>query len=193
MDGAVGTMVRNLLKLTLAALLVLPSCDARRPADTVEGAVVALAKAKGWRTEFTRDLNLPHPLLEIAFDGSTAARAWDENVPDDLKSHEEHSVEPGLYGSLDDVNFETHAVAVWTSGESGTCPETVVRILPRVDGRIDIHTYARGGVCSDDFSYYRMVLAVERSRLPVEDDLPAEAHVDGDPVGRIVLYPFTGD
>lgn len=148
-----------------------------------EGPVGPLAKVSGWRD---RDLlGEAYALVEIADDRETAERAWEENVPAGLPEREGDPTEEGVYGSLDAVDFERQAVVVWSAGQSGSCPGWLADIEV-VDGRVAVeHGTAGAGACTADYNPYRMVLAVDRDRLPEAADLPY-APPDDDPTGAHV-------
>ncbi|GGI03397.1 hypothetical protein [Egicoccus halophilus] len=152
------------------------------PAD----GVITLAKVDGWRDGLD---GTAFAVLEVAADPETAARAWAENVPDDLTPvDDEPPVTPGRYGELDDVDLDRQVLVVWSSGESGSCPDYLAD-LSTVDG--DVVTVERAsagaGACTDDYNPYRLVLAVDRDRLPPVDELPAS--LVGVPDGQAVAYP----
>ena len=132
-----------------------------------------MAKAIDWRTELARALQHAPPfgVLEIAFDQATAEQAWRENVPSDSVARDGEPFEPGRYGSLDDVDFATQAVVVWSSGESGWCPEWLSDVATERK-RVRLTVTANGDSCTDAYNHYRMVLAVDRSKLPVRRNLP---------------------
>lgn len=155
-------------------------------------AVIPLAKIEGWALPGIEELdeddeewewdpsawfNLSSVRLEIAADEATAAQAWSDIVPGDLGPPEydlEHPSQPGIYGSLDDVDFTSHVVGVWRHGESGSCPGWLATIVTDDDG--DVH-YEEGAVgsgwCTDDFSSYTMIVVLARDQLPDLDTLPA--------------------
>jgi hypothetical protein len=142
-----------------------------------ETAVVPLAKATGWREGLGgvggEDFFI---LLEIAFDPETAQLAWAENVPDDLPERSGEPAEEGRYGDLAEVDFDTHAVVVWSSGESGSCPQWLSAINTTGEGRVEATTteQTEGLACTDDFNAYRMVVAAPRDRLPEPSWLPED-------------------
>lgn len=167
--------------------------DGRPPVGTgkISEPVVPLAKAEGWRP--TADPPLPFGLVEIAYEQETAERAWDENVPADLVEREGEPAEPGLYGNPDDVDFDTHALIVWSSGQSGICPGWLEDVTTSEEQIVTVRTgvHAPGNACTDDYNPYRMVLAVSRDRLPAAEDLPAEADIDYGISGVAVAYPYS--
>lgn len=160
-------------------------------------AVRPLAKADGWRPGLAVDLGFG--VVEVAYDPDSAEGAWQENVPADLPERDGQPGEPGRYGDLGSVDFDTHAIVVWSSGQSGSCPGWLADIRTGADGTVELETGVdmRGGnACTDDYHQYRMVLAVERSRLPDPDQLPVTTViVDGRSSGAgslVAAYPAGG-
>jgi hypothetical protein len=163
------------------------------PEFTAQG-IIPLAKAAGWRDGFGEADNV-NGVIEIAFDADTAERAWRDNVPADLPEGDGVPAEPAIYHQLDWVDFEEQAVVVWSSGESGTCPAWLADVDTGADGRVEVEVSdtaqlaeARGGapvMCTMDYRPYRMVLAVDRDRLPDPDDLP---YVEGSRL-LVTAYP----
>lgn len=132
-----------------------------------------LAKADGWRAGLADSLGFG--VVEIAYDRDSADRAWQENVPGDLPERDGQPAEPGRYGDPDSVDLDTHAIVVWSSGQSGTCPGWLADIRTGADGTVELETgvdMQGGTACTDDYRQYRMVLAVDRERLPDPDQLP---------------------
>lgn len=148
-------------------------------------ALTTLAKDDGWRTD--DDLGSMSETLEIAYDRDTAERAWDENVGDLTPRDGELPAEPGIYGDLDDVDFDRQVLVVWTSGESGTCPAWMTD-LDTVDGTIEVSGSALGGpFCTADNQPFRLLVAVDRDRLPDVADV-ASTRLGGHD-GDVRLYP----
>lgn len=140
-----------------------------------------LAKAQGWRDQL--GYVGPFAILEITPDRTAAELAWRENVPDSLSAGSEDG--PGMYGDLDDVDFERQAMVVWSSGESGSCPDWLIDLHTTEDGTVEVVVESGrwipepsdpnvAYVCTDDYNYYRTVLAVDRDRLPDLGSLPSE-------------------
>lgn len=151
--------------------------------------VVPLAKASGWRAEL-RPIGSPYAVLEIAPDKAAAERAWRENVPDTLPGRTGVPDKPGVYRELSEVNFDEYALVVWSSGESGTCPEWIADLYTTDDGTVAVELGATSstGVCTRDYRAYRMMLAVDRDRLPDRTDLPTDKII-GVPDGVVRVYP----
>jgi hypothetical protein len=94
-------------------------------------------------------------VVEIVYDEETARAAWADNVPDGLPARSGHPVQVGIYGDLDEVDGTLDVV------ETSAIPD-------RADG------------CNDSRVPYRVVLALDRDRLPEPDDLPMdEMRLDG--------------
>lgn len=156
------------------------------PAPIGEG-LAPLAKASGWREDLG-SVGTPFAVLEVAFDRATAERAWRDNVPDDLDTRRDDlPAEPGRYGDLDAVDFDRQALVVWSSGESGSCAEWVADI-DTVDGTVRVQRGATAQTCTSDYNPYRMVLAVDRDRLPQPGDLPHD-RIEDLPDGEVRAYP----
>jgi hypothetical protein len=162
--------------------------------------VRVLAKSDGWRwslVDFHEVEDLygvadPYGVVEVAYDEVTAAQAWAENVPADLDRHSGHPTWPGLYGDLADIDFDREALVVYSSGQFGTCPGWLTGIEVTERGRelgtVQLTTTftsatftpfppvqgGRGRVyeCTMDYRAYRLVLAVDRDRLPPISGLP---------------------
>jgi hypothetical protein len=160
--------------------------------DEVDAEVGALARDNGWRPELGGPFPGPAAILEVAYDRETAEEAWRENVPDELPERTGDPDRPGVYGSLDDVDFDREVVVVWSAGGSSSCPPWLARVETDAAGTVTLETdAAEAEACTDDYSPYRMLLAVDRERLPAADDLPTE-DVDADvpPPGALVTgYP----
>lgn len=156
------------------------------PSPPGEG-IETLAKATDWRDGLAEELG-QFGVFEVAYDLETAEAAWRDNVPDDLEPRDDElPADPGVYGELDEVDFDQQAVVVWSSGESGSCPEWLSDI-DHADGSIVVERERSGGMCTDDYNPYRVVLAVDRERLPSADELPS-ARLDGVPDGEVRIYP----
>lgn len=156
------------------------------PAPPGEG-LETLAKASGWRDGLEQSESA-FAVLEIAYDREAAERAWRDNVPEDLgRRDDELPAEPGVYGDLGQVDFDRQAVVVWSSGESGSCPEWLTAIDTR-QGTISIELDATAETCTSDYNPYRVVAAVDRDRIPARGDLPS-ARLDGVPDGEVRTYP----
>jgi hypothetical protein len=155
--------------------------------------VAPLARADGWRDGLDGPFPGPAAVLELAYDRETAERAWRENVPDDLPRRTGDPDEPGIYRSLDAVDFDRDVVAVWSAGGSSSCPPWLAHVEMDASGTVRLETDDAAGdaACTDDYSPYRMLLAVGRDLLPAPDALPTEdVEADGLPPGILVTgYP----
>lgn len=180
----------------LLASLVWACGEESPPGGGGSGAAIQpLAKADGWRDGLTDSAMNPFGLVEIAYDSATAEVVWQENVPDGLPERDGRPTEPGRYGSLESVDFGTHAVVVWSSGQSGSCPGWLADIRTDADGTVEIETGDDGSTCTADYRPYRLVLAVALDRLPERDQLPASSvTVDGRTggAGSVDAYPTGG-
>lgn len=155
------------------------------PADGVR----PLAKAEGHDADAPLDDTIDFAELAIAHDAEAGAQLWDAAVPDDLPAAEAWT-DVGRHGGLDDVDWETEALVLWRSGESGSCPAALVSVDVAADGAVEVATDADSGpsrACTDDYNPYRMILAVDRDRLPGADALPAD--LDGTAGGEAVAWP----
>ncbi len=139
-----------------------------------DGEIVTLAKVEGWRDNFENEHGFPYIVLEIAETRDHIDAAWSANVPNDLAEAASPADGPGIYVAREAVDWDTYALVVFSSGESGTCPEMLTR-LELHDDRIDVDVEHVGGpyeACTDDFRPYRQLFA-----LPV-DQLPEQLPVD---------------
>ncbi|WP_129336806.1 hypothetical protein [Cellulomonas endophytica] len=149
-------------------------------------AVPTLAKLEGHAPE----LRLPadaFAALEIAYDESTALQLWVLSRADDLPAADGDPDEPGRYGSLADVDFDSHVVALWSSGQSGTCPSWLASVEGDPDGVTLREADLVSGGCTEDYVPYRSVVAVPRDRLPEV----GSADATGD--ARLLAYPAQHD
>jgi len=176
--------------LLVAVLAALTACGTGDPAAA--GGVRTLAKVDGWRD------GQPLPegasaLLEVAADDDAARALWDAAVPDGLPARDGDPREVDLYGDLSDVDLDEQVLALWSSGESGSCPGRLAGVGTSADGALlsfDDDEHSPTGGCSDDDNAYRTVVAVDRSSLPDLADLEAvEATVDGLRV-RVGAFPL---
>lgn len=158
------------------------------PQDPAES-VVTLAKDSGWRDGFEDDGAAPFATLEVAYDRETAEVAWDENVDDTTPRDDELPADPGLYGDLDDVDFEEQVLVVWSSGQSGSCPAWLADV-DTTDGIVQVEIGQLGNACDADYNPYRLVVAVDRQLLP-EPDAIDSSQLDVVADGEIRAYPIT--
>lgn len=163
------------------------------------GVLIPLVKVDGWSPTAVAAFgdDQPFGVVEIAPDRQSAEDAWRELVSEDLARQSGEPREPGLYGSLEDVDFGSHAVVVWSSGESGACPGWIADIyVGRATVHIETDEHAPGNACSSDYNSYAMLVAVPRHQLPDPSLLPtADVLVDGRSGGLesvVDVYPATG-
>lgn len=139
-----------------------------------------LAKVEGWRGGI--DVFEPEAILEIAYDAETAQTLWDENVGRGLPDLEGKPRNPGIYGELDDVDFDDEVVGLFSDGESSSCPGWVDRV-GEVDGDVDIlrvEDMGGGDGCLSDHGAYRVVIVIDRDDVPDADALStARVRFDG--------------
>lgn len=176
----------------LATVMISAGCGALPGPDS--GGLEALAKVDGWREGFA-----PPPdtfaVLEVAYDAETAQRMWDQNVSADLPERSGDPREPGRYGDLADVDLDRQAVALWSGGESGSCPGWVSNIELE-DGAVVVTEDAddpRG--CSDDYNPFRVLVVVDRSELPEPEVLSTTGATTSSPyvATKVLLaaYPIS--
>ena len=177
-----------------------------------DNGVQVLAKAIGWRwslVDFHEVEDLygvadPYGVVEVAYDEVTAAQAWTENVPADLVRRSGYPKLTGLYGDLADIDFDREALVVYSSGQSGTCPGWLTGIEVTERGRelgtVQLTTTFTTATpptvpgilkCTADYRPYRLVLLVDRDRLPPISWLPTTRVLfNGDQLGGLVTtYP----
>lgn len=168
------------------------------PAD----GVTVLARLDDWRRALTEDPDGtgigPPVVVEVAYDDATARAAWAGNVPDGLPERSGNPEEVGVYGALEDIDFTDQVVVVYSSAQSGSCPGWLVD-ASFVDGRLEVAETdsipAGSNGCNDSRVPYRLVLAVDRDKMPGEADLPIHAlRIDErDTAGLVTTYPAQPD
>lgn len=155
-----------------------PTDDGSARASSAQGAppapaasavsVQTLAKVGGWRDGF--DPADASTILEIAYDEATAQLLWDENVPGTLPTGTAPAFDPAVYGSIEGVDFTRQVVALYSSGESGSCP-SLVSDVATAGADVSITTTARGTACTDDYRTFSAVLVLDAADLPPQDRL----------------------
>jgi hypothetical protein len=174
----VGRVIVTTVGLGMALLLV--ACGDVPTEDPGTGAadeaVVVLAREDGWRDGLMESVGHRYLVIEVAAGAGVAQRAWDDNVPDGLGERDGPPDEPGVYLPFEEVDLQTHAIVVVSSGTSSSCPAwpddlRVADSRVEVDLATDVDADAP---CTDDLVPYRAVLAVEHDRLPTADDLPIQ-------------------
>jgi hypothetical protein len=188
---------RNVL-VAAAVLCSVAGCTSSPDAADTSGwpasdGVVVLAKADGWRDGLDRQaLQEYFSVVEIAYNAATARTAWADAVPADLPERDGEPRESGRYGDLDGVDFDRQVLVVYSSGQSGSCPGWLGDVST-ADGTVQLMTdaYVPDEVCTDDYGAYRVVVAVDRDRLPDEAELPTEdVRVDGSGLSALAAaYP----
>jgi hypothetical protein len=161
----------------------------------VADGVTVLAKASGWNPSLhTEDERYGSyfAVLEIAYDEQAARAAWEATVPSDLSERSGEPREAGRYGSLDDVDLDEQVLVVFSGGESGACPGWLGDVSVE-DGEVHLEErrHMPGNGCTDDYNAYRMVLAVDRDKVPADDAVPTEdVLVDGRALaGLVTAFP----
>jgi hypothetical protein len=161
--------------------------------------VTVLARIDGWRADLTSDPDgtrqVPSLLVEIAYDEATARAAWAANVPDGLPARSGTPQQDGSYADLDDVDFADRVVVVYSSAQSGSCPGWLVDATYAAGTLVMTETSAipeGSNGCNDSRVPYRLVLAVDRGKLPPAEDLPVDrVQVDDrDADGLVTRYPL---
>ena len=158
-----------------------------------DGSVTTLAKADGWRHGF-QPSDAAFGVLEVAYDAATAQALWDSSVTARLPTREGDPAQEGVYGDLADVDFTEEVVALWSSGESGSCPGWVSDVTTRAGGDVVVtraEDLQGGNGCTADYNPYRTVIVIDRENLPEASAL-GRGIVDGSaPLSALVVeYPL---
>ncbi|GGI04967.1 META domain-containing protein [Egicoccus halophilus] len=176
-----GRLVLRAGGLTLAFRETPGAGAAPTAGAATSSAAMPLMKVDGWREELQPATVVS--VLEIAFDRQTAERAWQDNTPAGLANVAGTPTDPGIYATLEDVDFDTHALAVWSSRQWSDCPGwaadvegdgswlEVRRGVAAADGVIEDNPHEN---CSGHQVPYRMLIAVDRERLPDPGRLPMQ-------------------
>lgn len=176
--------------ILLTGLLLLSGCSW----PTLSPSVETLAKVEGWRPGLEEDA---FAVLEIAYDDDAARALWEENVPADLPRREGTPLDAGVFGELGDVDFAEQVVALYSSGQSGSCPGWVRDVDHDGAGTVDVTRAEdmRGGDgCTDDYNAFRVVVALDREDVPDRADLPGvTGTVDGLAVLTLVVGEYPVD
>lgn len=169
----------------LAAASLLAGCSSSTGVSTT------LAKVDGWRDGFEGSRGS----LEVAYDAPTARAMWADNVGADVPDASGSPRRPGVYGSLDRVDFGEQVVVMLSSGQSSTCLARLTKVTTSngvVTVRTDDGTGLFGGSCTADYAYYRVIAAVDRDAVPPADELDdATLSVDGFTEAALGAYPLT--
>ncbi|MHA3948765.1 hypothetical protein [Cellulomonas bogoriensis] len=111
--------------------------------------------------------------LEVAYDEQAARQMWDGNVDPALPVREGNPLEPGVYGDLGDVDLQTQVLALYSAGQSGSCPQWPVSVTTS-DGvvQVEVTEDLQGGDgCTDDYNPYRALVVVDRDEVPPVDEI----------------------
>ena len=183
--------------IALAAALVgaTAGCSLVMPGSApVADGLTVLAKADGWSSTIARSERFSGhvAVLEVAYDEETARAAWEAAVPAGLAERSGEPVDPGRYGSFADVDLDEQVLVVLSGGQSGSCPGWLGDLWVE-DGQVHLEErqHVPGNGCTDDYNDYRLVLAVDRDKVPAQDQLPTEeVLVDGRELSGLVTgYP----
>ena len=179
--------------VAVALVAATAGCSLVPGAAPVADGVTVLAKADGWSPSVDDErFGGYFAIVEVAYDRDAARAAWDAVVPAGLVERSGEPREAGRYGSLDDVDFEEQVLVVFSGGQSGGCPGWLGDVSAD-DGQVLLaeRRHMPGNGCTDDYNAYRLVLAVDREKLPAADRLPTEdVLVDGrDLAGLVTAYP----
>ncbi|MEN0130551.1 MAG: hypothetical protein AAGC49_13990 [Brevundimonas sp.] len=167
----------------LAGILLLGGCTSDSD-DPVEGFTTL---AKGDRSPVETSY-----VLEVAYDEATARQMWDDVVDENLPKGSGDPTARAIYGNLDDVDFDSQVVALFSSGESSTCP-SFLSGLSTEGTTIAATTTTPGadGPCTADYHPYVQVVAVDKGDLPAAGELPgAKLTMDGTamPDASVAVY-----
>lgn len=124
--------------------------------------VAVLADVEGWDPgleELLADEVWPeNAVLEIAYDEAAVEQLLDLAVP---------VGEDAGRGDGEVVDLDREVLALWSSGQSGTCPETVRSV--RRSGDLVVLTVdldGRKSDCQDDWHPYREIMVLDRAQVP---------------------------
>lgn len=150
-----GRLGRALAAGALAAAL-LAACGAMGD-DTV----AVLADLEGWDPQLWQLAGETRPetaVLEIAYDAAAVEQLVDLAVP---------VGEDAGRGDGEVVDLDREVLALWSSGQSATCPETMRSV--RRSGDLVVLTVdldGRKSDCQDDWHPYREVMVLDRAQVP---------------------------
>ena len=182
---------RSVVGTVVALSLALGGCGVVDSVLGQRGPVITLAK--NYETPSAVDRPPSDDVrLELAFDHDTAEHLWDEHVPDDLPRRRGEPYREGIHGDFDSVDFDTQVVALWWGLES-TCPQSVTDVQLSGQATVEVHTTEEEPTCDDMGIPFRMVLAIDRDRLPDASQLPGDLVVvtDGNRRNDGQVGPFT--
>lgn len=186
-----------------------PSGGGATPTSTPfdEGAGMrTLAKVEGWRPGFDRT-SIPSEdrfaALELAYDEASVGALWSAVVPEGLSAAAGVPRSFGIYGAVEDVDFDEHVVGLWSSGQSSSCPNWLGSVH-RDQEKVALVGVAIRGICTADYAAYSQIVVLDRDQVPAREALP----VDGDftssdfadptrppgdgPVSKVLITAFVG-
>ena len=182
---------RTVVGAVVTLSLALSACGLVESVLGQRGPVATLAK--NYETPAAVD-HPPSPdvTLELAFDHDTAELLWGKHVPDDLPRRRGEPYRAGIHGDIDRVDFDNQAIALWWGGEA-TCPQSVTDVQLSGRSTVELHTTEEEPTCADMEVSFRMVLAIDRDRLPNVSQLPGNLVVvtDGNRRHAGQVVPFT--
>lgn len=159
------------------------------------GGIRTLAKIDGWR----EGLETPPGVfsaLEVAYDATAAQQMWEDNVPAGLPEVKGDPVTSGRYGELSGVDFTRDVVALWSSGQSSSCPAWADSVSGSGADVLSIGVTVdtgSNGACTADRQVYRTVVVINREAVPDAAALPQTTAVvgEGRPSDSVLLavYP----
>jgi hypothetical protein len=173
----------------IASIVVAGGCATDSAPGGADAPPRTLAKVEGWNED--RSSPTAAGGLEIAYDEEVARLMWSENVPDGLPTKSGDPAEPGIYGSLDDVDFDTQVVAQFSAGESGSCPRWLSDVTTEGQTVKVVTSPDEVGPCTADFNPYRQIVALDRDDVPSAEDVGGvELVIDGaaNPDATVSVY-----
>lgn len=130
-------------------------------------------------------------VLLVVFDRPAAQQAWEDLIPDNVDRERGTPRVPGLYGGVDDVDFDTQVMALWAGSESG-CRSWLEDLDRTDDGSIEAVVASEEDDCLDYDAPYYMMVAIDRELLPARAELPVPIVVrepGWEPAATIDVYP----
>jgi hypothetical protein len=158
---------RIVVAVVVALSLTLSGCGLGQDVLGQRGPVKTLAKNYEMPAGGAND----DATLEFAVDPETAVALWDEHVSDELPRGRGEPFGEGIYGDLDSVDFDRQVVALWW-GTEATCPQAVTDVRSPDRATVELHTTEEDHACLDMATSFRMLLAIDRDRLPEVSELP---------------------
>lgn len=131
--------------------------------------VAVLADVEGWDPgleELLADEVWPeNAVLEIAYDEAATEQLWALAVPVGDGTDEGRA-------EMEDLDLDREVLALWSSGQSGTCSESLRTV--RLSGDLVVLTVnldGRSSGCHDDRRPYREVVVLDRAQVPTRKAL----------------------